>query len=132
MNNELHTTSMNLVFSDFIREKRASLKERGDRRFSQRQVALRIGVQPTYLSQVEQGKTPPPSEEKIVALAHELGEDPDFLLALAGKVASDLQYIIRERPITYGRLIRTFSDEPDEVLHFVIDQAEQGNFAGRR
>jgi len=123
---------MNPIFSNFIREKRVSLREAGDRRFSQRQVALRIGVQPTYLSQVEQGKTAPPSEEKIVALAHELGEDPDFLLALAGKVASDLQYIIRERPVIYGRLLRTLSDEPDEALQYVIDQAEQGNLPGRR
>jgi len=122
---------MNQVFSNFIREKRVSLRETGDRRFSQRQVAIRIGVQPTYLSQVEQGKAAPPSEEKIVALAHELGEDPDFLLALAGKVASDLQYIIRERPVVYGRLIRTLSSEPDEALHYVIDQAEQGTLPGR-
>lgn len=123
---------MSLIFSNFIREKRVSLHGAGDRRFSQRQVALRIGVQPTYLSQVEQGKTAPPSEEKIVALAHELGEDPDFLLALAGKVASDLQHIIRERPVIYGRLIRTLGDEPDEALHYVIDQAEQGYLPGRR
>ena len=123
---------MNQVFSNFIREKRVSLHEAGDRRFSQRQVAIRIGVEPTYLSQVERGNTAPPSEEKIVRLAHELDEDPDLLLALAGKVASDLQYIIRERPVLYGRLIRTFSDEPDETLQYVIDQAEQGNLPGKR
>jgi len=67
-----------------------------------------------------------------VALAHELGEDPYFLLALAGKVASDLQFIIRERPVIYGRLIRTLGDEPDEALHYIIDQAEQGKLPGRR
>jgi len=123
---------MNPIFGNFIREKRVALQEAGDRRFSQRQVALRIGVQPAYLSHIERGHFDPPSEEKIVALAHELGEDPDFLLALAGKVASDLQYIIRERPVIYGRLIRTLGDEPDEALHYVIDLAEQGNLPGRR
>jgi len=122
---------MDQIFSNFIREKRVSLREAGDRRFSQRQVAIRIGVEPSYLSQVERGNTAPPSEEKIVRLAHELGEDSDLLLALAGKVASDLQYIIRERPVLYGRLIRTFSNEPDETLHYVIDQAEQGYLKGR-
>ena len=131
MNYELHTIYMDQTFSNFIREKRVSLREAGDRRFSQRQVAIRIGVEPTYLSQVERGNTAPPSAEKIVRLAHELGEDPDFLLSLAGKVASDLQFIIRERPVLYGRLIRTFSDEPDDSLRFVIDQAEQGYLKGR-
>ena len=123
---------MNQTFSNFIREKRVSLHEAGDRRYSQRQVALRIGVQPTYLSQVERGNVAPPSEEKIVALAHELGKDSDSLLALAGKVASDLQFIIRERPVIYGRLIRTLGDEPDETLHHIVDQVEQGYQSGRR
>ena len=48
---------MDKTFSSIIREKRVSLREAGDRRFSQRQVAIRIGVEPTYLSQVERGNT---------------------------------------------------------------------------
>lgn len=123
---------MNQIFGTFIREKRVALQEAGDRRFSQRQVALRIGIQPAYLSQIERGTFAPPSEEKIVALAQELGEDPDYLLALAGKVASDVQFIIRERPVVYGRLIRTLSDEPDEALHHIINQAEQGYLPERK
>ncbi|MFC1539908.1 helix-turn-helix domain-containing protein [Gemmatimonadota bacterium] len=123
---------MSHPFSSFILQKRLSLLEAGDRQYSQRQVALRIGIQPAYLSQIERGNMAPPSEEKIVALAHELGVDPDYLLALAGKVASDLQFIIRERPVIYGSLIRTLGDEPDEVLHHIIHQAEQGYLPGRR
>ena len=39
------------------------------------------------MSKVERGEAAPPSEAKIVALAHELGEDADVLLAMAGKVS---------------------------------------------
>ena len=49
-----------------------------------------------------------------------------LLLALAGKVASELQFIIRERPVIYGGLLRSLSDESDEVLQYVIDCNEQG------
>lgn len=117
---------MDYNFSTYIREKRSALREAGDRRFSQRQVAIRIGVEPSFLSQVERGNVAPPSEEKVVRLARELGEDPDFLLALAGKVASDLQFIIRERPVIYGVLLRSLSDEADEVLQYIIDGTERG------
>ena len=76
-----------------------------DRRFSVRQVAQRIGVEPAYLSKIERGDVAPPSEAKIRALAEELGEDPDVLLAMAGKVSSDLQGIIRKRPQLFADLI---------------------------
>ena len=117
---------MRYQFSKLIREKRLSLREQGDRSFSLRQVAFRIGVEPSYLSKIERGELPPPSEKKIVLLAGELGMDADYLLALAGKVASDLQFIIRERPVLYGRLIRTFQNVPDDSVQMAIDQAEKG------
>jgi len=117
---------MQYLFHKLIREKRIALRELGDRSFSLRQVAFRIGIEPSYLSKIERGELSPPSEEKIVLLAGELGMDSDYLLALAGKVASDLQFIIRERPALYGRLIRTFQDVPDDSVQMVIDQAEKG------
>jgi len=49
-----------------------------------------------------------------------------LLLALAGKVASDLQFIIRERPVIYGVLLRSLSDESDEVLQYIIDGTKRG------
>lgn len=50
-----------------------------DKSMSLRQVALRIGVEPAFLSKIERDVAPPPSETKIVALADALGEDPDLL-----------------------------------------------------
>ena len=44
----------------------------------------------TYLSKIENDRTPPPSATAIVQLARVLETDADELLALAGKVPSDL------------------------------------------
>jgi transcriptional regulator with XRE-family HTH domain len=58
-----------------IREKR----RRDNDRFTLRQFAKAVGVSPTYLSKVEKGNFPPPSEERIISIAKGLGEDPDKL-----------------------------------------------------
>ena len=71
------------AFGDFVREVREALRKE-DSRYSVRQVAGRIGVQPSYLSKVERGDVGPPSEATIVKLAEELGEDPDVMSALEG------------------------------------------------
>lgn len=113
-----------MTFGDRIRERRKELFDAGDRAYSQRQVALRVGIQPSYLSNIERGRFAPPSEEKILRLAAELDLDPDTLLALAGKVAEDLQQIIRERPPQFGRLIRGLKDVPDEGLHLLTERAK--------
>ena len=62
-------------FGTHIRRQREALR-REDSRYSVRQLAGRIGVEPSYLSKVERELEPPPSEPKIQALAAELGEDP--------------------------------------------------------
>ena len=65
-----------MAFGEYIRERREALKIQ-DRRFSVRQVAQRIGVEPAYLSKIERGDVAPPSEGKIQALAAELRTGPD-------------------------------------------------------
>ena len=82
-----------------------------DRRYSVRQVAGRVGIEPAYLSKIERGEVAPPSEATTVRLANELGEDPDVMLALAGKVSVDLQAIIR-KPRLFADLIRQLKERP--------------------
>ena len=103
------------MFGKHIRSRREKLKA-GDRRFSVRQVARRIGIEPAYLSKVERREVAPPSEGTIRRLAVELGEDPDVLLAMAGKVSSDLLGIIRSRPKVFAELIRQLQKAPDRTL----------------
>src|SRR5688572_5004879 len=102
------------TFGDYIRQQRLQLQET-DANYSLRRVAAAIDVEPSYLSKVERGEQPPPSEQTVLALAKELGEDPDMLLALAGKVSQELQAIIRKRPKLFAQLIRELKDLPDHA-----------------
>ncbi len=80
---------------------------------------LRIGVEPSYLSKVERGETPPPSEEKIRRLATELNDDPDVLLAMAGKVSTDLQDVIRRLGEECGHLFVVMPGGRGEMVAMV-------------
>jgi transcriptional regulator with XRE-family HTH domain len=115
------------AFGEYVRDRRQALLET-DGRFSVRQVAQRIGVEPSYLSKVERGEQPPPSEQTITLLARELNEDPDVLLALAGKVSSDLQEIIRKRPKLFADLIRQLKDAPDHAVLRLVREVRDGDW----
>jgi len=115
------------AFGDYIRKTREAL-QKDDPRFSLRKVAGAIGVEPSYLSKVERGEQPPPSEKTIVALARELDQDPDVLLALAGKVSADLQAIIRKRPVLVAQLIRELKNMPDHAVLRIVREVRDGNW----
>jgi transcriptional regulator with XRE-family HTH domain len=114
-------------FGDYVRKRREARRAQ-DNAFSVRQVAQRIGVEPSFLSKVERDEVPPPSEAKVVALAGELGEDPDVLLALAGKVSSDLQQVIRKRPELFASLIRQLKDQPDHAVLRIVREVRDGTW----
>ena len=68
-------------FGPTVRDIRERLR-RDDRRYSVRQVAQRVGIEPAYLSKIERSEVAPPSEATTVRLAAELGQDPDGALTL--------------------------------------------------
>ena len=111
-----------------IRETRRRSDSNNRRRFTLRQLAGRIGVEPSYLSKIERNETPPPSEEKILLLAAELDEDADVLLALAGKVSSDLQEVIRRRPALFAQLIRDLKDMPEHAVLRLVREVRDGDW----
>ena len=114
-------------FGTYLRGRREALRE-GDRRFSLRQVAQRSGIKPTYLSKLERDELPPPSEKTAVRLAEELGEDPDVVLAMAGKVSSELQAIIRQHPKAFADLIRHLKDAPEHAILRVVREVRDGEW----
>jgi HTH-type transcriptional regulator, competence development regulator len=114
-------------FGKYIREKRERLRQE-DRRFSLRKVAERIGIEPAYLSKIERDVTAPPSEATTIKLARELDEDPDMLLAMAGKVSSDLQEIIRKRPKLFADLIREMKNSPDHAIIRLVREVSDGDW----
>jgi transcriptional regulator with XRE-family HTH domain len=115
------------AFGEHVRELRER-KRAGDPSFSLRQVAARVGIEPTYLSKLERGELPPPSEDTTRKLARELGEDVDVLLALAGKVSSDLQDVIRRRPKVFAELIRQMKSAPDHAILRIVRQVRDGEW----
>jgi len=115
------------TFGDYVRKRRMTLKET-DPQYSLRKVAAAIDVEPSYLSKIERGEQPPPGAETIVALAKELGEDADVLLALAGKVSEDLQKIIRKRPQLFAQLIRGLKDLPDHAVLRLVREVRDGQW----
>lgn len=78
-------------------------------KFNQRELAEKVGVDFTYLSKIENGKMPPPSEEVIIKLANELGADADELLQLARKVPEDIKTVINRSP-GMPAFLRSISD----------------------
>ena len=119
---------MHNALGDYIREKREALRET-DRRFSVRQVAAHVGVEPSYLSKIERGETNPYlTEDKIRLLAEYLGEDPDVLLALSGKISQDVQEIIRKRPQLFASLIRELKKTPEHAILRLVREVRDGNW----
>ena len=85
-------------------------------------------MEPAYLSKIERNQMAPPSEAAIRRLAAELGEDPDLLLAMAGKVSSDLKGIILRRPRLFADLLRELKDAPDHAILRVVREVRDGDW----
>jgi len=116
------------TFGSYIRKRREELQAVDRRAFSLRQVAERAQIQPSYLSRIERDLEVPPGEAAICRLAAELKEDPDVLLALAGKVSSDLQEVIQRRPRLFGELIRQLRDAPDPAVLRIVREVRDGDW----
>jgi transcriptional regulator with XRE-family HTH domain len=116
---------MDEILGTYIREKREAFR-RTDTSYSLRQVAARIGIEPSYLSKIERGEQTYLSEKKIIALARELNEDPDLLLALSGKISTDVQEIIRKRPQLFSQLIRGLKNYSDHAVRHIVREVRDG------
>ncbi len=117
-------------FGTYIRTARTALQaqEGNLRKYSLRSVASRLGIEPSYLSKIERGEFNPPSEELICAIALELGEDKDVLLAMAGKLSADLKEIIIKRPRLFGQLLRELRELPDTAIIRIAREVEDGDW----
>jgi transcriptional regulator with XRE-family HTH domain len=116
-----------MTYGKYLRTVREALRKT-DRAFSLRQVAMRVGIEPAYLSKIERGEVAPPSEATTRKLAAELGEDADVLLAMSGKVSSELLAIILKRPQLFADLLRQLKDAPDKALLRVVREVRDGNW----
>jgi HTH-type transcriptional regulator, competence development regulator len=97
-------------------------KEIGLRRF-----ADLVGMSPTYLSKIERDEFPPPGEEKVKSIAKALDRDADELLALAGRVASDLEEIIQQTPREMATFLRAARGMSPKDIEQLTKQVERKN-----
>ena len=95
---------------------------------SLRRVAQLIEVQPSYISKIERDEVPPPSEDTIRKWAQVIDVDPDMLLAMAGKVSSDLRDAIIRRPELFAELIRQLKDLPDNAILRITREVRDGDW----
>jgi HTH-type transcriptional regulator, competence development regulator len=116
-----------MKFGDFVRKTREKLKEQ-DKKYSVRKVAMRVGIEPAYLSKIERGDFPPPSEDTIRRIASELSLDVDALLAMGGKVSKDLHEIIMKRPRLFADLIRELKETSDKSLLRIVREVRDGEW----
>ena len=108
-----------LTFGQTIRQKRTKKK------LGLREFARKIEVSPAYLSKVERDEFNPPSGEKIAVMAQYLEINPDELLALAGKISSDLPEIIRQKPRQMATFLRTVSHLTPNQIQALAQEAER-------
>jgi len=64
-----------------------------------KELAGEVGIDFTYLSKIENGVLPPPSEKVILKLAEALNVSKDRLMLLAGKIPSDIVDVLRDERI---------------------------------
>ncbi len=81
------------TFGEILREIRI------DTGMGLRELARLINKSPGYLSDVENGRVPPPSEETIVNMARALKADKQRLLSVAKKVDPEISEYLTEKPV---------------------------------
>lgn len=107
-------------FGKYLRERRIA------KDYSLRRFAELLGVSPTYLSHVEQGKVDSPLSVKLARRAAELlGESPDELIAMAGRVPEDLPKIIQSQPEAMPELLRAAKGLTAEKLKKLAEEAKR-------
>jgi HTH-type transcriptional regulator, competence development regulator len=89
-----------MKFGPYIRETREA------KSIGLRELARLIEVEPAYLSKIEREIFPPPSEMLIVKIGGHLGEDSDRLLAMAGKIPSDVKEMIIQSQGELAKMVR--------------------------
>ena len=104
-----------ISFGKFLREKRIA------RGYSLRKFAEKIGVSPTYLSQVEQGRFDPPTAERVEQIAKLLGEDAETMIRMAGRTPNDLPPLLHNEGIP--ELLRATHGLSPEQLRELTERA---------
>ena len=100
---------------------RAVRKQRLEMGFGLRELARQVPMSPAYLSKIERGQFNPPGEEKIKKIADLLELDRDRLLALAGRLSSDLPKAILQDVAQWTEMVRNMKDLNRQATALLLD-----------
>jgi transcriptional regulator with XRE-family HTH domain len=87
---------------------------------SQRRLAAQVGIDFTYLSKLENDSGQSPGDDLIRRLAEEFQEDPEDLLAAAGKVPVDELRARARDDLEFARALRRLPEVPDSRITGLI------------
>ena len=93
-----------------------------------RDMARRLELTPTYLSQVEQDKFSPPTEDRIKQIGEILRlaqAQVDELVAMAGRVSKDLHDAVTEHPREMASFLRTARGLTAEDIRELTERAQK-------
>lgn len=95
----------------------------------QKDLAAAVHLEVTYLSKIETGRMPPPSEATIRAIAKVLDSDPEELCLAASKVPGELRSLILESPKApeFLRTARHLGDKEWDQLIAMANRLARGN-----
>jgi transcriptional regulator with XRE-family HTH domain len=106
-------------FGEFVRDKRLA------KGLGLREMAKMVGVSATYMSKIERDEFQPPAEDKVRTIAEIIGSDADELLALSGRISSDLSEIIKQHPREISELLRTTMGLKVGVISSLTQRAKE-------
>ena len=72
--------------------------------------AKEVGMTGPYLSNIERGVVPPPSPDKVIAIAEKLGVDRQELLSMAGYADPDFVKAFRDAPKAMWQVAMLFNN----------------------
>jgi HTH-type transcriptional regulator, competence development regulator len=101
-------------------------RRRRESALTQRGLAAKVGVDFTYLSKLEndqEGQSP--GEELVRKLAAQLDDDPDELLALAGKVPVDALRTRARQDSDFAWFLRMLPDLPEDQISRWVQEAHE-------
>ncbi len=95
------------TFGEFIRN------ARDDKGLRLRELARRLEVTPSYVSDIENDRRTP-SEEVLIALARELELDANEVITKAGRLATGTDRYLREQPLATQLFRKVAEIKPDD------------------
>lgn len=70
-----------------------------------------MGLHHSYLSKLERGKNAPLSMKRLEALARELSEEPELLMALSGRLPDEVVRLVAKKPRQFMSCLSEFVHE---------------------